>query len=104
MPAQKNQHYVPRCALKPFSLNADGLAINLFNISRRQAIANAPVKGQCARDYLYGKADLRREQALAKLEGQYSRILDQLSAGGPLPKKDKEWLLLFMLIQFRRTE
>jgi hypothetical protein len=104
MPAQKNQHYVPRCALRPFSLNAEGLAINLFNISRRRAIANAPVKGQCARDYLYGKEDLRAEQLLAKLEGQYSRILDQLTVGGPLPKNDKELLQLFMLIQFRRTE
>jgi len=104
VPAQKNQHFVPRCALKPFTLNGEGLAINVYNIVRNRAISNAPVKGQCARDYLYGKEDLRGEQLLARLEGQYSRILDQLTAGGPLPASDKEWLLLFILIQLRRTD
>jgi hypothetical protein len=104
MPAQKNQHYVARCALKPFSLSGEGAAINLHNLARDRSIKNAPVKGQCARDYLYGKEDLRGEQLLARLEGQYSRILAQLMAGGSLPAEDKEWLQLFVLTQLRRTE
>ena len=44
MPAHKNQHFVPRCALKPFSLDGNGKAINLFNIKSKLAIENAPVK------------------------------------------------------------
>jgi Protein of unknown function (DUF4238) len=103
MPAQKNQHFVPRCALKPFTLNGEGAAINVFNLTRQRAIQNAPTKGQCARDYLYGK-DLRAEQKLMELEGQYARIARTLSAGGALPEVDKEWLRLFICIQMQRTE
>jgi len=104
MPAQKSQHFVARCALKPFSLNGEGAAINLHNLTRARAIPNAPVKGQCARDYLYGKEDLRGEQLLARLEGQYARILRELAAGGSLLPEDKEWMRIFALIQWRRTE
>ena len=71
MPAHKNQHFVPRCALKPFSLGGTGDAINVFNIASKRAIRNAPVKGQCARAYLYGK-DLKAEQLLMTLEGNYA--------------------------------
>jgi Protein of unknown function (DUF4238) len=103
MPERKNQHFVPRCALKPFTLNTVGLAINVFNIARERSIKNAAVKGRCARDYLYGK-DLEAEKHLGKLEGQYARILAQLEAGKSLSDADKEWLRLFIFIQVRRTE
>jgi hypothetical protein len=81
MPENKNQHFVPRCALKPFSLDGAGLAINLFNIPRARAIQNAPVKSQCARDYLYGKGEKSAEGLLARLEGNYARIVSHLSSG-----------------------
>jgi hypothetical protein len=103
MPERKNQHFVPKCALRPFTLNMEGLAINVFNIARNRPIKNAPVKGQCARDYLYGR-DLKAEELLGRLEGQYARILVQLEAGKSLSEADKEWLLLFIFIQVRRTE
>jgi Protein of unknown function (DUF4238) len=102
MPAQKNHHFVPRCALKPFTLNSGGAAINLFNIPRNRAISNAPVRGQCARVYLYG-ADLKLENMLVRLEGQYARIVSHVSAGHPLCNADHEWLHLFATIQLRRT-
>jgi hypothetical protein len=102
MADHKNQHFVPRSALKPFTLNADGLAINVFNIKRHRAIQNAPVKGQCARVYLYG-VDLTIEKLLVRLEGQYARIIANLSLGGQLNDADLEWLHLFAMVQFRRT-
>ncbi|WP_107355944.1 DUF4238 domain-containing protein [Rhodopseudomonas palustris] len=68
MPDNKNQHYVPRCLLKPFTLNGDGRSINVFNMARERSIANAPVKSQCSRDYFYGRDDLRSEKVLADLE------------------------------------
>jgi hypothetical protein len=104
MPEKKNQHFVPRCALKPFSLDGAGAAINLFNISRARPIPNAPVKGQCARDYLYGSADKGIEDKLAELEGHYARIVTHLNGGSNLSDVDKEWLLMFIFIQQRRTE
>ena len=103
MPAQKNQHFVPRAALKPFTLNSEGAAINVFNIKRNLAIQNAPVKGQCARDYFYGKDDLKLENCLVQLEGEYARIVRSLVAGGTPDDADHEWLSLFSLVQFRRT-
>jgi Protein of unknown function (DUF4238) len=102
MPAQKNQHFVPRCAQKPFTLNEEGAAINVFNIKRERAILNAPLKRQCARPYLYG-ADLELENMLVKLEGEYARIVRKLSVNGALDKIDHDWLYLFAVIQSRRT-
>ena len=103
MAVQKNQHFVPRCALKPFTLKVEGLAINLHNIVRKRAIQNAPVKGQCARDYLYGK-DLRAENLLKELEGKYARVVSRLRSGSSIDDDDKEWLRLFVGIQLRRTD
>jgi hypothetical protein len=104
MPAHKNQHFVPRCALKPFSLDGAGAAINVFNITTKRAIQNAPVKGQCARDYLYGKASLKAEHVLTKLEGQYARVIALATSGGILSTNDLEWIRVSILVQMRRTE
>jgi hypothetical protein len=102
MPANKNQHFVPRCLLKPFTLHGAGLAINLFNIPRATSVQNAPVKSQCARNYLYGK-DNRTESLLARLEGQYARVVSHLGEEGNVTEADEEWLRLFVAIQQRRT-
>lgn len=63
MASNKNQHFVPRCYLRPFTLDGNGLSINIFNIDRSRAIKNAPVKNQCSGDYFYGK-DQKLERAL----------------------------------------
>jgi hypothetical protein len=80
----------------------EGKAINLFNINARRSIENAPVKGQCSRDYFYGK-DLRAENALANLEGHYTRVATALIDGNELNAKDEDWLRLFVIVQSRRT-
>ena len=103
MADKKNQHYVPRCALRPFSFETAGRAINLYNLERKRAIQGAPLKNQCSRDYFYGK-DLRAENVLAELEGRYSQIVEALIAGQEISGGDVEWLLLFVAIQTRRTE
>jgi Protein of unknown function (DUF4238) len=94
---------VPRCALAPFGLNGEGLAINLFNIARAMPIQNAPAKGQCSRGYFYGK-NLGLEKELIDLEGQYARIVSALSTGKFLSDRDKEWLYIFFIVQMHRTE
>jgi hypothetical protein len=103
VPDNKNQHYVPRCLLKPFTLNGDGRAINVFNLSRGRSILNAPVKSQCSRNYFYGRDDLRAEKVLADLEGRFAAVSDKLLAGAPPGPEDKHWLKLFALMQWRRT-
>jgi Protein of unknown function (DUF4238) len=98
----KNQHYVPRCLLKPFSFNGAGRALNLYNIGGRRLIKGAPLKSQCARDYLYDK-DGKIEHSLASLEGNYSQILQRVTTRSETPD-DLDQLRFFAYLQLRRTE
>jgi hypothetical protein len=102
MADHKVQHFVPRCLLKPFTLNGEGKALNLLVWSKDRLIEKAPVKSQCARDYLYGE-DGQVELELAKIEGDYSNCLRRV-----VEKKETEDDLLslrfFAYLQLRRTE
>jgi hypothetical protein len=102
VPHNKNQHFVPRCLLRPFTLGGDGVAINVFNISRDRPIWNAPVKSQCSRDYFYGH-DGQMESILASLEGKFAAILKKLQTDRMPDDDEKRWLMLFVLVQWRRT-
>jgi hypothetical protein len=102
MSSHKNQHYVPRCLLRPFSAKTEGKAINLFNIEANRFIANAPVKSQCSRNFFYG-ADLGTEQALAELEGHYARVAELIRSKIDIGDNDANWLRIFSLVQTRRT-
>ena len=104
MASHKNQHFVPRCYLKPFSLDGQGLAINLYNIDRRLGIRNVPVKGQCSGSYFYGE-DLRLEKLLQKSEGSYAQTLSRIGEQGyRLNGDDKFVLRHFCYLQHCRTE
>jgi hypothetical protein len=94
VPKQKNQHYVPKCHLKPFSVDAQGRAINLFNIAKALTIPNAPVKGQCAKDYLHG-TDLRLEDALGKIESHYGQIVHPLASQTSIAASEMSFLCSF---------
>lgn len=102
MPKQKNQHYVPKCHLKPFSVDAQGRAINLFNIAKALTIPNAPVKGQCAKDYLHG-TDLRLEDALGKIESHYGQIVHPLASQTSIAASNMSFLCSFAYLQYHRT-
>jgi hypothetical protein len=104
MADRKNQHFVPKALLKPWTLGEEGKAINLYNIRSDRGVRNAPVKNQCSRDYFYG-ADLRIETWLGRGEGVYSQTL------APLPIDDAqqtaaslEILRDFTYLQQIRTE
>lgn len=106
MAQHKRHHYVPRCYLRPFSLSSCGRAINLHNISTGRAIRNAPVKGQCARDYFYGDAtDLRLEKTLQSIEGAYSHTIRKLLDNtNSIDQEDIALLREFGFLQFLRTD
>lgn len=104
MPANKNQHFVPRCYLRPFSKAAEAKSINLFNIDSERAISDAPVKGQCSGDYFYGE-DQILERRLTQLEGEYARCLSAVSGEGyRLTAHHATVLRQFWLLQHMRTE
>ena len=103
MPDNKNQHYVPRCHLKPFSLNREGLAINLFNHSRGIIRQNVPVGGQCAKSYFYGE-DLVVERLLQGMEGKYASTVRNVEGGQQLSDSDVGFLRSFTFLQWCRTD
>jgi hypothetical protein len=102
MADHKNQHFVPRCVLRPFTLNKEDKAINLYAIRVDRLIENAPVRHQCARDYLYGE-DGKIEAGLAELEGSYAAALDRACAGADT-QEDLGTFRFFAYLQLRRTE
>jgi hypothetical protein len=104
MASNKNQHFVPRCYLKPFTLNGEGLAISLLNADQRRFVLRAPVKHQCSGDYFYGK-DLQLEKALQGIEGLYANSLTRLLGDRyVLTDDDRELLRSFWLLQYLRTD
>jgi len=104
MATNKNQHFVPRCYLKPFTVDGQGLAINLFNLDLERVIPNAPVKNQCSGDYFYGN-NQKLESAIQGLEGSYASTLKKITEPGyKLTKEDRTTLKIFWLFQHLRTE
>ena len=105
MPAHKNQHYVPRCYLRSFSVDDRGKAVNLHNIGRARSVCRAPLKNQCSSPYIYGKDDLELERSLGKLENAYAAALRKVRLQGQRATADDIACLLgFMTLQYARTE
>ena len=103
MASHKNQHFVSRCYLRPFSLDGRGVAINLYNIDRMKSIPAAAVKGQCSRSYFYGE-DLIIETLLQKSEALYAGALRQIvEPSYALLDSEKIILRHFSLLQYSRT-
>lgn len=104
MASNKNQHFVPKCYLRPFTLDGEGAAINVYNLDRKKIIPNAPVKNQCSSDYFYGQ-DEQLEKATQSLEQAYAAVLrETLKPGCKLTQGQKEILQIFWLFQHLRTE
>ncbi|MEO9338790.1 DUF4238 domain-containing protein [Mesorhizobium sp. SB112] len=103
MPANKSQHFVPRCYLRAFCADSTGAAINVFNMARERSIEAAPARGQCAKPYFYG-SDGVLENALQQPEGAYAanmrRAVDDPRA---LSRDDLRTLHAFMLLQSYRS-
>lgn len=102
MADKKNQHFVPRCLLKPFTLNGEDKAINLYAFEKDLLVQNAPVRKQCARDYIYGKNGVL-EDSLANIEGLYGSARDRIVKQDD-SEDDREIVRFFAYLQFRRTQ
>lgn len=105
MATNKNQHFVPRCYLRPFSQEEEGKIIRLFNIDRQQVIENAAVKHQCCGSYFYGN-DEKLENAIQFLEQAYAATLRNIRVASykQLTPRDEIVLKRFWLFQYLRTE
>lgn len=99
----KNQHFVPRAHFKPFSVDGHGHAVNMYLLKQDRPVFRAPVKGQCARDYLYGK-DGQLEKILGRIESRYANLISRLTAAQFVMEDTDCWLLrYFTLLQSLRT-
>ena len=66
MSERANQHFVPRFYFRNFS--EDGARIHLLHRSSGRTIINAPIRGQCVKQRLYGSADM--ELRLSQIEAK----------------------------------
>jgi hypothetical protein len=102
MADHKNQHFVARVLLRPFTDGGEGKSVNLYNIRSDRLIATAPVKGQCARHYWYGE-DGVLEGILSKLEGLFGKNRDRVIAGSN-DESERGELRRFIYFQHWRTK
>jgi len=104
MVSNKNQHFVPKVCLRPFSCDEDRASINLFNLKRRESISGCSIRGQCSSDYFYGDSETL-DKALQGSEGRYGTFLKELAGEHfRLEERHKELLRHFCLLQYCRTE
>ncbi len=104
MPDNKSHHYVPRFYLRNFSRS--GKSIDLFNIDSQRHIKNAPIKGQCCRDYFYGKSP-ENEKSLSAAEGEVANLFRLINEKVRLPHYFTAGHLLLcfhIATQARRTQ
>ena len=105
MSERTNQHYVPRFYFRNFS--GDGSRIHLLLRPSDRIILNAPIKGQCIKQRLYGPAEI--ESSISQIEARYSRAIRNAihTAWHPDdPRMDDECqyqLLEAVLVQRART-
>ncbi len=104
MASNKNQHFVPRCYLRPFTIDGSSSAINLYNIDRQKFIERAALKHQCSGDYFYGK-DPFLERAIKGIEDRYANSSRELLKPGYILTDEHRYVLrVFWLLQYLRTE
>jgi hypothetical protein len=104
MASNKNQHFVPKVYLRPFSCDEHQASINLFNLRSRRTISNASIKGQCSSNYFYGDSE-KLDRALQNSEGLYGALLQELLGKDfRLEERHKQLLRHFSLLQHIRTE
>jgi len=103
MPSNKRQHYVPQFYLRYFS--PDERSIALYNLKSNVSNKTASIKGQCYKNYFYGK-DTQPDKALREIETTASIIIQKIISTKEVPPKfsaDHKILMTYVLMQHART-
>jgi hypothetical protein len=77
-PKKKRHHYVPQFVLRNFSPGGD--AVPTFVLGSGEFHERSSVRGQCARDYFYGRSG-EMEDAFAQSETKVSAVLRRAAVG-----------------------
>lgn len=78
-PKQKRQHYVPKFVLRNFSADG-GDGVPTFALESGEFHEKSSVRGQCARDYFYGRSP-EMENAFQQSETKVSAVLRRAATG-----------------------
>lgn len=106
MAQNKNQHFVPKCYLKSFSIECKGKAINVLNHSHNQIkiIQGASVAGQCSKSYFYGN-NLELEKIFQVFEQEYALIITKIiNKTQDITSKELWHIRVFAFLQMLRTD
>ena len=105
MAEKKKQHYVPQMYLRYFS--RDGRSIITYSKAQNSILSlNASIKGQCVKNYMYGK-DPEVENILSNLEREANKVITDIICSSRIPQRDSEeyhTLITFSIIQSGRTQ
>jgi hypothetical protein len=103
MPTNKGQHYVPQFYLRNFSSDRNSIAF--YSVKSSASFNTASIKGQCCKDYFYGK-DIQPDKALREIETEAAIIIKKIISARQLPpklSKDHKVLMTYVLLQHART-
>ena len=99
----KSQHFVPKCYLRPFTIENNDRSIGVYNIRRNLFIPRASIKDQCASDYFYDRTG-EMEKIFGGCEGEYSRIIKKIAKYLTASEEDLSFLKYFAYLQYLRTD
>jgi len=104
MAKNKNQHFVPQYYFKYFS--KDKKTICVFNLKNHKYIPSATIKGQCSKNYFYGK-NIRVEEIFSNIEMSASKIITKIireKTLSSLSESERRNLMSDLAIQYGRTK
>ena len=91
----KKQHYVPQFYMKKFSSNQKSIGLYIFN--QEKYIENASIKDINLKHYFYGENNAN-EKLLSELEGKWNTIISEIIKTSTIPKHEKDYIYLCMLL------
>ena len=100
MPEKKKQHYVPKMYMDLFANSKKEFAI--YNVSSKETRYPVPYKGQCYKDYYYGK-DQIWEDRLSHMENEWRETMNLIRDLKPLDATHLQRIKTFALYQRQRT-
>lgn len=109
MQITKNQHYVPRFYMKPFSIiknegsKKEKVLISFYQFKDNMAKNNVPTNSVCSEDFFYDE-DGKIENQLAEKEGKWASAIKKINCGDTLTASEISDIREFTIYQISRTK
>jgi Protein of unknown function (DUF4238) len=103
MAEKRQQHYVPKFALRHFAVDKDRRQLNIYLTDNDEIVRGASLRGQCSKPHFYSKQRWV-EDDLGNLEGILASVFQEIILSGYIPRKHKANIALSISLQSGRTE